>query len=213
MNFNQTDGSGWAYLINQCDAWPVPPVWEVRLLQDDDFADRIHDRYFALRKTILSLESIDHTIDSVANLLDEAQQRHYQKWQILGINVGTPEPDPEPLTFSGEIEKFKNWISLRLSWLDQNMISAGTAVDGNYTGVSAVCRIFPNPVHDLLYLESNKEMNNITIYSLNGVPVEKMTDYCSYTLSINVTRLKPGIYLLRIIFTNGEIVTSTVIKK
>jgi hypothetical protein len=213
VNFNQTDGSGWAYLINQCDAWPVPPVWEVRLLQDDDFADRIHDRYFALRKTILSQESIDHTIDSVANLLDEAQQRHYQKWQILGINVGTPEPDPQPLTFSGEIEKFKNWISSRLSWLDQNMISAGTAIDGNYTGVSAVCRIFPNPVHDLLYLESNKEMNNITLYSLNGAPVEKMTDYCSYTLSINVTHLKPGIYLLRIIFTNGETVTSTVIKK
>jgi hypothetical protein len=213
VNFNQTDGSGWAYLINQCDAWPVPPVWEVRLLQDDDFADRIHERYFALRKTILSQESIDHTIDSVANLLDEAQQRHYQKWQILGINVGTPEPDPQPLTFSGEIDKFKGWISTRLAWLDQNMIGAGTAIDGNYTSEPAICRIFPNPVSDILYIESNKEMNNITLYSLVGVPVEKMTDFCAYTLSTNVTHLKPGIYLLRIIFTNGEIVTSTVIKR
>ncbi len=41
-----------------------------------------------LRKTILGEIYLNHVIDSVATLLDEAQERHYQKWKILGINVG-----------------------------------------------------------------------------------------------------------------------------
>ena len=46
IHFNQTDGSGWAYRVNDCDDWPVPPSWEIRLIQDDEFANQIHERYF-----------------------------------------------------------------------------------------------------------------------------------------------------------------------
>ena len=63
------------------------------------------------RKTILSETYLYNVIDSVAILLDEAQERHFQKWRILGINVGTPEYGEQPETFSGEIEKFKGWIN------------------------------------------------------------------------------------------------------
>ena len=114
IHFNQTDGSGWAYRVNDCNNWPVPPSWEIRLMQDDEFANQIHDRYFLLRKTLLSETNLNHVIDSVAVLLNEAQERHYQKWKILGINVGTPEYGEQPVTFSGEIEKFKSWINRRL---------------------------------------------------------------------------------------------------
>jgi hypothetical protein len=213
VNFNQTDGSGWAYLINECDAWPVPPTWEVRLLQDDDFADRIHDRYFELRKTILSNESIFHTIDSVAGLLEEAQQRHFQKWQILGINVGTPEPDPQPATFVGEIDKLKTWIDTRMAWLDSNMIGAGSAIDGNYTSEPALLRAFPNPVNGFLYLESNKEIDNITFFSMRGTIVRSINNCSTYSLAVDVAGLKPGIYLVKVSYCDGEIVTSRVIKK
>ncbi|HUV00180.1 MAG TPA: CotH kinase family protein, partial [Bacteroidales bacterium] len=92
IHFNRPDGSGWAYKVNECNNWPVAPSWEVRLLEDNKFANMIHSRYFELRKTILSLNYIYNQIDSVASLLDDAQQRHFQKWKILGINVGTPEP-------------------------------------------------------------------------------------------------------------------------
>src|SRR4030042_2838078 len=98
-------------------------------MQDDVFANQIHDRYFLLRKTILSETSLYHVVDSVATLLDEAQARHYQKWDILGINAGTPEYGEQPETFSGEIEKFKSWINRRLTWLDENMV--GEPSDSN----------------------------------------------------------------------------------
>ena len=58
--------------------------------------------------------------------------------------------DAQPTTFDGEITKFKNWISTRLTWLDANMpgnVSQGTSV----RGTAAVFKDFvlfqnyPNP--------------------------------------------------------------------
>ncbi len=167
IHFNQTDGSGWAYRVNDCDNWPVPPSWEVRLMQDDAFANQIHDRYFLLRKTLLSETYLNHTIDSVATLLDEAQVRHYQKWKILGINVGTPEYGDQPETFSGEIEKFKSWINRRLTWLDANMVGKNSS--GN--DKSAIYRVFPNPVSGILHVESDEIIKRVVIYNLTGNPI------------------------------------------
>jgi len=101
VHFNQTDGSGWAYKVNECTDWPVPPSWEVRMLEDNEFADLIHKRYFELRKTILVRHLQDNIIDSVATLLNEAQSRHFKKWNTLGINTGTPESGVQPTTYSG----------------------------------------------------------------------------------------------------------------
>jgi hypothetical protein len=116
------DGSGWTYLISSvCRSWPVPPGWVVKLLEDSAFANELHTRYTSLRKTLLSEEYFNHYIDSIYTLVSEAQVRHYQKWKILGVNVGTPEVDEQPKTFEGEITKFKNWITTRLKWLDANM--------------------------------------------------------------------------------------------
>ncbi len=83
----------------------------------------------------------------MAILLDEAQERHYQKWDILGINVGTPEYGEQPETFSGEIEKFKGWINRRLTWLDENMVGETSDPVNEHP---AEFRIFPNPAGEIL---------------------------------------------------------------
>jgi len=119
--FGATDGSGWAYQVHKCDPWPTPPTWIQRLLQDPYFAMQLNERYFSLRQSYLSENYIFNYIDSVATVLDGAQKRHYGKWRILGQNVGTPETDSQPNTYAGEIDKFKQWISIRLSWLDSHM--------------------------------------------------------------------------------------------
>jgi len=210
IHFNQTNGSGWAYRINECDAWPVPPSWEVRLMQDNDFVNMVHDKYFLLRRTILSETRINNTIDSVANLLSEAQVRHYQKWNILGINVGTPESDGQPATFEGDIEKFKNWITTRLSWLDANMVGRSYVSEKDY---HAICRIFPNPVSENLYLESDTIIKKVKLYSYMGTPIIDYDNINDFTTSINLSHLSPGLYLLRVQFQHGEAITRRVVKK
>lgn len=205
------DGSGWAYKINECFADPVPPSWEVRMLQDSEFANLVHDRYFELRNTILSQSQIEKTIDSTATLLNEAQVRHYQKWNILGINVGTPEPDFQPITYDGEIIKFKGWINTRLAWLDANMISTISSVEKE-PGLKLKCRIFPNPVTDKIYFESDKEILSYSINNITGITVIEQNGLCEFSLTADVSGIKPGIYFVRIVFSNGESYTARVVK-
>jgi len=210
IHFNRTDGSGWAYKINECYANPVPPSWEIRLVQDREFTMEIHDKYFLLRKGILSMEHIESIIDSVAVLLDEAKERHYRKWRILGINVGTPESGEQPLTYSGEIEKFKKWIETRLSWLDANMIGKSYAAEEGY---QAICRIFPNPVGRILQIESDTLISRIDILNISGVKVNEKSSCNSYSTYMDLENMDPGFYLVRIQFTHGEIITRRLIKK
>ena len=210
IHFNQTDGSGWAYRVNDCDNWPVPPSWEIRLLQDDQFANQIHDRYFSLRETFLSEAYLHHVIDSVATLLDEAQERHYAKWDILGINVGTPEYGEQPETYSGEIEKFKSWINRRLTWLDENML--GEATEANENPPSEF-RIFPNPAGDILNIESEAIMTRIEVRNFMGNLIFDKTYSGDYIASLVVSNLKPGLYIIRIYLESGEFLTSRFVKK
>lgn len=210
IHFNQTDGSGWAYKINECDAWPVPPSWEVRLMQDRDFVNRIHERYFQLRLDILSQSRLFHVIDSVAALLDEAQQRHFDKWKILGENVGTPEYGDQPLTYAGEIEKFKNWIIRRLNWLDANM-PGKSSEDGD--GYQPILRIFPVPAADYLYIETDTVITKTEIFNLTGSKVLEYPDRLDGKKSINISQLVPGLYFIRVYFSEGEVLTRRFLKK
>jgi hypothetical protein len=210
IHFNQTDGSGWAYRVADCVDWPVPPSWEIRLLHDSDFANRIYERYFALRKTILSQTYLDHVIDSVASLLDQAQQRHYQKWKILGINVGTSEYGEQPDTYAGEILKFKSWISRRLAWLDENMVGeASTIVDTD----SLIFRVFPNPVTDNLHIESDELITRISVYNLLGSLIMEETGLSDFSVSLNTSYLDKGLYIIKIYFKSGETVSQRFVKK
>jgi hypothetical protein len=209
INFNQTDGSGWAYLINECEAWPVPPSWELKLLEDQAFANEIHHRYNMLRKSILSESSLFHVIDSVAVLLDEAQERHYKKWQILGINVGTEEYGEQPDSFGGEIEKFKNWIQRRLNWLDANMVGEDT-----YAGQEPASniRIFPNPAREILNVETDQVIKKVEIFTLTGVIVKEKNDCGDSMVSLDISILKPGLYIIHITLGSGDFKSGQFIK-
>jgi hypothetical protein len=187
-------------------------MWEVRMLEDKDFADLIHNRYFELRKTILSLTQLESVIDSAANLLNEAQARHFQKWNILGINVGTPEPGFQPTSYAGEIDKFKNWIRTRLAWLDANMISSVTSVE-KVPADQVRCRVFPNPATDNLFVESIKEIKGVSLYNLSGSQVFEKKDICDFSVSMNMTGLNQGVYVVKIYFSSGKTEVTRVVKR
>lgn len=209
---NSTNGSGWSYLLNECNPRPVPPSWEVRMLQDTLFANAINARYFELRKTILSNESNNHFIDSIATLLAEAQVRHYSKWPTLGLNVGTNELGTQPTTFDGEIQKFKNWIQTRLNWLDDNMVGHKMINTANKNIKQTIFRIFPNPVTSTLYVESDKKIESVEIYNLNGQQIRSLNDGSRSKISVNVDNLKNGEYLVIVKLTTNELLTQKLIK-
>ena len=124
-NADYCDGSNyqsWAYQFNSvCPTDPFQiPFWWSRLMQDTAFKSHLSCRWKQLRTGLLSIQNINHQIDSIAALVNEAQVRHYTKWPILGQYVW-PNPSPIPTTYQGEIIALKSWIANRIAWLDINM--------------------------------------------------------------------------------------------
>ena len=202
--FTNTDGSGWAYQVNDCDVWPTPPVYMTRLLQDAHFANNLKHRYRSLRETILSTESLFAYIDSVTSYLGEAQSRHYTRWDILGENVGAPEVGYIPTTFNTEIGKFKNWIETRLSWLDSNMPGDADGPLGVPGKQEITLRLFPNPASELVYIESNQAISKIEILQLSGAQMLLSQENNVFSTGIDVSALPPGLYLVQIVLESGE---------
>ena len=83
------NGAGWRHSFSG-GSDVKPPGWYIRLLQDTTFANELNCRYFNLRNSILDTNQLFSFIDSLANRLSNAQNRHYVRWPILGVNVGTP---------------------------------------------------------------------------------------------------------------------------
>jgi hypothetical protein len=212
-NSNTTDGSGWMYRISSDGHTnPVPPGWMSKFLEDTAFANEMHTRYSRLRETILNETYFNHYIDSIHTLVDEAQVRHYQRWPILGGGPeGAPELDAQPTTFDGEITKFKNWISTRLTWLDANMPGRDTQVTG-VQGMGTLLKDFvlfqnyPNPFNPgtkITYSLKSDGKIRLSVYDLLGrevaVPVNNERKTAGkYEVSFNSTNLSSGIYVYRL---------------
>ena len=143
-NANYNNGAqytGWAYQMTESNTGGVP-FWWARLIQDTLFKNTLRCRYFDLRKTILSTTSIFNYIDSTANILNEAQARHFAKWQILGVYTW-PNPSPYPSTYAGEVSNLKTWIQNRLAWLDANMVGTNSYPTVNLGNDTAICPLQP----------------------------------------------------------------------
>ncbi len=211
--FKQTDGSGWAYKINDCYQ-TASPGWYVRLLQDPAFANKVHCRYFKLRETILSDDNIAAKIDSIYNLVEEPQKGHFTRWDILGRRTqGAPEVEAPAQTYNEEVTRLRNWIELRLTWLDENMVGNG---DDCYSAANEIARaneftMYPNPASEVIHFESNIEFLQVEIYDYSGrVVLQKPVQY-SHSVQISLNNLKPGLYIAKSTFINGHTETSKLV--
>ena len=202
------NGSGWRH--NYSGPTDVkPPGWYIRLLQDTTFANELNCRYFNLRNTILDTSNIFSFIDSLSSMLSEPQNRHYTRWPILGINVGTPEVGNQPTSYSGEIIKFKNWINERLIWLDANM-------PGNCPNVSVsenkktYVVTYPNPSSNIVNIYSEVLLKNINLFDNVGRLIFKKENIYSKNFQMNVSDLH-GFFTFKIELSNKEVINKNII--
>tara|TARA_Y200000002_G_scaffold253147_1_gene209713 strand:- start:306 stop:2327 length:2022 start_codon:yes stop_codon:yes gene_type:complete len=202
------NGAGWRHdYSGPTDV--KPPGWYIRLLQDTTFANELNCRYFNLRNTILDTTNIFSFIDSLSSIVSEPQNRHYTRWPILGINVGTPEVGNQPTSYSGEIIKFKNWINERLIWLDANM-------PGNCPNVSILENkktyviTYPNPSTELVNIFSETYLKNIELFDNIGRLIFKKENIYSKTFQMNVKDLQ-GFFTFKIELHNKEFINKNII--
>ncbi|GGG44787.1 T9SS type A sorting domain-containing protein [Epilithonimonas arachidiradicis] len=78
---------------------------------------------------------------------------------------------------------------------------------GEASGDKAKVLVYPNPVVDVLHVD-NKNLKSIALYSMEG---KKLVETQSNEL--NVSKLPKGVYVLRIVTSDNNIVSKKIIKK
>jgi hypothetical protein len=206
--FANTDGSGWAYKVNDCYPDVFSPGWHIRLLQDTIFANELRCRFELFRHNILNSDTLLNWVDSNATYLWQAQQRHYARWPILGLNVGTPVVGFIPTTFQGEIDGFKFWIKQRLDWLDANIPGhCFNILNTEFINKKPLIVAFPNPALDRIYIELSAKSENAVfqLYSLSGNLIRVPFTFDGNLFTLDVQQLPVGMYYVRIASADNEI--------
>jgi subtilisin-like proprotein convertase family protein len=149
------DTAGWAYDFGALcpEHYNQVPFWWSRLLQDSSFTNAVRCRWNELRDNVLSPAFVDAFCDSVATLLDGAEQRNFIRWPILGTYVW-PNPQPVPTSYAGEVQELKDFMEGRWAWMDANLpgdpdcaLTSGVA-----QATKPVETPFPNPfAHEVFF--------------------------------------------------------------
>jgi len=123
-------------------------VWFGRLFEQKDFAQRVADRWPAMKEKLESLCADGGQLDQYYDQLRVSQYYDNEKWGSFDFGQETP------LSFKQEEERLKSWITKRVNWIDKNVDSL----------VPVECQI--------RYMNSGKEYATDTVVS--GSTLEKL---------------------------------------
>lgn len=214
--YQSNGGSGWAHLNNDCPTDNYSTGWYVRLLQDSTFANELRCTYEAYRQTMLDTAYMFNYIDSIGQLVQNAQARHFQKWPILGVSGPAPDDGPVATTYYGELDSLKQWIRIRIQWLDANIPGLCAPVGVNETQVTNTINCYPNPANDYLMIDySLPAAMNISYQLFNYLGAEVLSSSQGtqasgqHSLQLDTGNLASGVYVLR--FQRGtEMITKKI---
>jgi hypothetical protein len=208
-----TEQAGWIY-----EMWTVcpdgewqSPFWWDKLMTDSVFVNELACRWKELSSTCLQFDSLYTWINSQAVLLDEAQQRNFTKWPILGVWIW-PNPWPLPETYHEEVVRLQLFAMQRLSWLNAYMPG-----NCNYASVPETPLespiIFPNPVKDILHISipsSAMDLDRLEICNSFGQVLQSVNLW-QKNIQVDMSPYSPGIYFLKI-YLGNEVLCNKIIK-
>ena len=201
------------------DQWLVP-FWWSRLFQDPAFAERVATRWTGLRSAQFATDRMLAQVDSVADLLNEAQPRNFARWPVLGQYVWPNAFVGQ--TYQEEVGQLKSWISGRMSWLDNNLPKPTSVITSTENDVSSEsgASVYPNPFQDALTIEFTAPRSGIAalrIYDLLGKTVLRSASYYAtagpQSLLWNTSSLVPGMYVMQLQIDNQPLITRKINKQ
>jgi spore coat protein CotH len=214
--YNGSDIDGWAWSMNSNpnannDFWLIPFWWQ-RFQTDPEYISLLKNRWQELRNGPYQTERILAFIDSTAAVLDEAQIRNFDKFNILNYYVWPNNYVGG--SYDAEITYLKNWISARLDWLDQGFNDIVTSVTDEISTNKKII-VSPNPFNDVVKFEfpAIHLKHEVEVYSVLGEKIiklipEKINEtYCVYWNGIDLSgyAVNPGLYIL-VIKENGVVI-------
>ena len=183
------------------------PFWWRKMNEDPAFRNMARCRWEELRNSYWHTDSLMQFIDEQAALLEEAQTRNFEAFEILNTYVW-------PNFFIGanyasEISFLKTWLTNRLAFMDENLL--GTAIDCPEETVPFVTsaetafwqddennrfsfEVYPNPTQHNLYIKSECQDCQLVFYDFLGKKVKEIT----FSPYLDIFFLKKGTYMIEL---------------
>lgn len=200
--------TGWQYQFNNICGTSGDnnvPFWWSKFLQDPAYTAQLRCRWEELRLTVLHTDTLMDEIDAMALLLDEAKDRHFTKYPIIGTTVWA-NPSPVATSYAGEISNMKAWLQQRLTWLDANI--PGTCTLSSAVGMgdgNESIAVYPNPFNGSFNIQFNLHEQGRVTFEMLDLSGRKVFDETSLFAAaginekqLNNTNLTKGVYLLKV---------------
>ena len=192
------DPEGWSYeWQGTCDN--SHPFWIKKLTDYPKVSDKINCRWITLRNGPLHTDSLLQYIDNRLIEMGDAPTRNFEKWDVLGNYVWPNYYVGE--SYEDEVTYLKNWLTTRLTWMDNNMIGECTVskVESNPISVYSYT-LYPNPCSQYLFVETEiaQEYQRIEITNHLGTLIESFPLSGTVT-KLDISSLSTGLYSTRIV--------------
>lgn len=210
---------GWQFEFNKSSSLNI-----LKHMKYTSFANKLVDRWVALRQSIFHKDSVNHLIDSLVTYIHDAQIRNYTVWPIIDKKVSVSASKIFAFNYDEDIQFIKDWLNTRIDWMDANITKFYKPTNITFPSYTAnnkdKCYIYPNPFSDNLNLLLNLDtpgIIKIEIYDLTGRKYKELSQKFFgsglFETSIDLpTDMDQGIYTLNIYKDNYKILSQKVIK-
>lgn len=102
-----------------------------------------------------------------------------------------------------------DWSVMPRTSADFEFVSSGVGIDNN---TALRMKVFPNPVNDMLKIESNRKIETVRIYNISGVLVKEVNANIN-KLNVDLNAFNAGSYILKVNTDDGKTTVRRVMKK
>jgi len=118
---NSFDNMPW-YSVSYEEFQLVDSNWFKRLVQDENFVDKVVARYHELRQGVLSDETLIGMLDENIEYIGSAAERNFELWGYT-FNEHLMSGGKDPQSFEEAVSMLKEAIKMRGAYLDENIES------------------------------------------------------------------------------------------
>ncbi|MGC8803244.1 MAG: CotH kinase family protein [Bacteroidales bacterium] len=193
------------------------------MLRDTVLKNRLAARWWELRGSFLSNDSLFYYIDSLYQHTHDSRLLNYSVWPIEDKYLFGP--DHYVASADEEVAFIKDWLQKRLAWIDANIDKIYYPLDVNsptFAYSKTAIEVYPNPFIDRLRVRLLGEAGNYTfmLQTLNGQRVYQQTFYAAdgeintfEIPGVAINSLGRGMYILTVSVNGAVVQAEKVIKQ
>jgi len=168
------------YFNNGGDSFMMP-FWWGKIWDSKRFQNKLYQRWAEVRRTVLDVEILMSYIDETALELQQAQERNFDTWPVLGQYVWPNYYIGH--SYQDEVNYLKTWIQNRIEWMDDHLQFSPALVNDRTAAVGEMnfrlWQNYPNPFNAStsipLLIDSPTQLQ-INIYDARGRWVRTLAD-------------------------------------